>query len=226
MTLIIAHRGASRAFNENTLEAFSAAQEMGADWVELDVRRTGDGEVVVHHDHVTADGTVIVETAAAALPDHISTLSAVLVACGDMGVNIEIKSVPEEPDYDAAHPIVPRVVEVARAHLSMDKVLVSSFDMTAINAVHDLAPNMPTAFLTSESVGAEVPVGRAVAHGHVAIHPNDRIVTPRWVAEAHDSGLAINVWTVDDPARMVELAEMGVEGIITNVPDVAKKTLS
>lgn len=225
MPLIIAHRGASGAFTENTLEAFTAALEVGADWVELDIRRTGDGHVVVHHDPETADGRLIAETAVADLPDHISTLTEVLKACGSMGVNIEIKSDPNEADFDPSHEIIPRVVEVARTHLSLDKVLVSSFDMTAINAVRDLARTLPTAFLTSEAIGAEVAVGRASAHGHVAINPHDDIVTPRWVAEAHDAGLAVNVWTVDDPARMIELAEMEVEGIITNVPELAIETL-
>jgi len=225
MTLIIGHRGASKAFKENTIEAFRGAEKAGADWVELDIRRTADGEIVVHHNPHTEEGVLIAGAKAASLPDYIATLDEVLKACGDMGVNIEIKNEPDEQDYDPEHLMVARTIEVARANLSRERTLITSFDMGAINAVHDSDSSMPTGLLTHDSVGADVAVGRAAAHEHVAINPSDAIVTPRWVAVAHEAGLAVHVWTVDDPDRMAELAEMGVDGIITNVPEVAVKTL-
>lgn len=225
MTLIVAHRGASKAHQENTLDAFRAAGEMGADWVELDVRRTRDGQIVVHHDNHLADGRLLRDLDVDELPAHISTLEVVIEACGDMGVNIEIKNEPDEEDFDPEHGMVPEVVRVARRMLSRDRVLVTSFDMGAINAVHDIDPGMPTGFLTMDSVGPEVSVGRATAHGHVAVNPWDEVVTPRWVSEAHAAGLLVNVWTVDDPKRMKELRDFGVDGIITNVPDVARNAL-
>lgn len=225
MTLIIGHRGASKAFRENTIEAFVGAAEAGADWVELDIRRSSDGEIVVHHDPRTEDGQLIAATAADKLPGYVSSLSDVLDACGDMGVNIEIKNDPDEEDYDPEHLMVARTVEVARAKLPLEKRLITSFDMGAINAVHDLDPNMPTGLLTSDPLGPEVAVGRAAAHNHVAINPADDLVTPKWVAEAEAAGLALYVWTVDDPDRMIELAEMGVDGVITNDPSLAVATL-
>jgi len=225
MALIIGHRGDSSSFPENTIEAFVGAAESGADWVELDVRRTADGEIVVHHDAATSQGDVIADTPAADLPSAVPTLGQALDACGDMGVNIEIKNDPADVDYDPEHLMVPRVIEVARAHLTPDRMLITSFDMGAINAVHDVAPSIPTGFLTDEDLGAEVAVGRAAAHDHVAINPADSIVTPRWIAEAANAGLAVYVWTVDDPGRMIELVEMGVDGIITNNPALAVKTL-
>ncbi len=225
MTLIIAHRGASKAFTENTLEAFRGAADMGADWVELDVHRTGCGSIVVHHDAHVADGRLIRELSVADLPDHVSTLEAVIEACGDMGVNIEIKNDPDDDDFDPEHHMVPEIVRIARATLLRDKVLITSFDMGAINAVHDIDKSMPTGLLTMDAVGPEVSIGRAKAHDHSAVNPWDEIVTPRWVNEAHAADLAVYVWTVDDPKRMIELAALGVDGIITNVPDVAVKTL-
>lgn len=225
MTLVIAHRGASKAFKENTIEAFAAAAEMGADWVELDVRHTADGAIVVHHDPITPNGELIRSQQLSDMPDHISTLEDVIDACGDMGVNIEIKNDPTEDDYDPEHLMVPAIVKIARAKLSRDKVLVTSFDMGAINAVHDVDPNMPTGFLTDDDIGPDVSIGRASAHAHVAINPWDGIVTPRWIALAEEAELDVYVWTVDDPKRMKELAKMGVNGIITNVPDVAVKAL-
>jgi glycerophosphoryl diester phosphodiesterase len=225
MTLVIAHRGASKAFRENTLAAFQGALEMGADWVELDVRRTKCGSTVVHHDATLDDGRLIRDLKVDELPPHVSTLEAVIDACGDLGVNIEIKNEPEDEDFDPEHHMVPGIVDIARAKLARDKVLVSSFDMGAINAVHDIDRNMATGFLTEDDIGPEVSIGRAAAHNHVAVNPSDDIVTPRWVRGAIEAGLAIYVWTVDDPKRMVELAEMGVTGIITRVPDLAREAL-
>lgn len=225
MTLVIAHRGASKAQTENTIAAFRAAAEMGADWVELDVRRTACGSIVVHHDSTIGDGRLIRDLSVEELPSHVSTLEDVIDSCGDMGVNIEIKNDPADEDFDPEHQMVPRIVEIARNKLSRDKTLITSFDMGAINAVHDADPNMPTGFLTMDAVGPEVSIGRAAAHNHVAINPYDDLVTPRWIAAAKDAGLLVYVWTVDDPKRMRQLAELGVDGIITNVPDVARKAL-
>ena len=97
---VIAHRGASRAERENTLAAFRRAAIMGADAVELDVRRTSDGAMAVHHDAVLPDGRVICEMTAAELPEHVPLLPAALDACNGMWVNIEIKNYPIDVDYD------------------------------------------------------------------------------------------------------------------------------
>ena len=226
MTLVIAHRGASAAERENTVEAFERALEMGADWVELDVRRSADGTPVVHHDAELDDGRAICELTPDQLPDYIATLRDVLVACGPRGVDIEIKSDPADPDYDDDHAVVDATVAVARSILPAERTLISSFDMGAVNRVHDVSTRMPTGFITMDDVGAEVSVGRAVAHGHEVIKPDDALVTPRFVDAAHEAGLLVYVWTVDDPKRMSRLADMGVDGITTNVPDVARKVLS
>jgi len=222
MTLVIAHRGASKVEKENTIAAFTRALEMGADWVEFDVRRAACGTPVVHHDANVADGRFIYETAAKDLPDYVSSLEDVVEACGPMGVNIEIKSDLEEPDYDDDHRVVDSVVAIAR-QIPRDKVLITSFDMSAINRSHDVDDSVPTGFLTSDDLGAEVAVGRASAHGHLAVNPWQEIVTQRWVSTAHDAGLKVYPWTCDDPKRMKELISFGVDGIITNTPDVLRK---
>lgn len=225
MTLIYGHRGASAAFVENTVEAFAGAQELGADWVELDVQRTGDGKLAVYHDEELEDGRQLHELAFSELPDFVPTLAEAIVACGDMGVNIEIKNDPQKESFDPEHLMVPDVLAVAREHLTSDRCLISSFDMGAVNAVRDLDARMPTALITMDDVGPEVSIGRVTAHSHGAVNPWDEIVSPRWIAMADEAELEVNVWTVDDPERMVELARAGVAGIITNVPDVAVQAL-
>lgn len=225
MPLIIAHRGASAAAPENTIAAFELALDMGADWVELDVRRTGCGTAVVHHDAHLADGRPLCELTVGDLPDDVPTLEDVLVACGPMGVDIEIKSEVADPDFDEDHRIVDASVEVAKRVLPAERTLVSSFDMTAVNRARDIDPDVPTGFITSDDIGVEVSVGRAVAHGHGVIKPGDALVTGRFVEAAHEAGLIVYTWTVDDPRRMTQLAELGIDGIITNVPDVARREL-
>ena len=95
-----AHRGASASYPENTLEAFAAAVAMGADGIELDVRRTADGVLAVHHDAALADGRSIFRFNASVLPSTVPMLDAALDVCASVTVNIEIKNVPVDPDYD------------------------------------------------------------------------------------------------------------------------------
>ena len=98
LPLVIAHRGASSDRPENTLEAFTEARFQGADWVELDVRRSVDGVLVVHHDAHLADGRLIRETAADNLPRTVPSLAESLEAGEGMGVIIESMLLPGEPD--------------------------------------------------------------------------------------------------------------------------------
>src|SRR5688500_4469246 len=100
MADIWAHRGASRAKPENTLEAFREAKAQGADGVELDVRRTRDGAMAVRHDATLPDGRAIHELDVPDLPGFVPLLDAVLDACDGMVVNIEIKNVPVDIDFD------------------------------------------------------------------------------------------------------------------------------
>src|SRR3954452_22090130 len=93
-TRIFAHRGASARYTENTVSAFQGARDLGADWVELDVRRTADGSLAVHHDAHLPDGRRIVELHAADLPDTVPDLAGALDACEPLGVNVEIKNLP------------------------------------------------------------------------------------------------------------------------------------
>ncbi len=224
MTLVIAHRGASAAFPENTVEAFKAAREMGADWVELDVRRSADGVAVVHHDAHLSDGRMIGDLAADELPGYVPSLAEALEACGPMGVNIEIKNLPDDPDFDGENLVADAVAGLIDAYLGPERALVSSFNVDAADAVRAADPSVPTAFLYGFLDPAQA-VGRARAHQMAAIHPFDPCVDAGLVRRAHDAGLAVNVWTVNDPDRMADLVAMGVDGIITDTPDVARAVI-
>jgi len=219
VTSIIAHRGASRAEPENTLAAFRRAGDFGADGVELDVRRTADDRLVVHHDPVLADGRVIRRTPAHDLPADIPGLWDAIDACDGMSVNVEIKNDESEPDFDPGEWLAHRVVAGLAARGTDRRWLISSFRAETVACCRRLAPGIATAWLTYRLTDRRV--ARVAAAGHAAIHPRFDLVDAATVRVAHAAGLAVNVWTCDDPQRMRELMSWGVDGICTNVPDVA-----
>src|SRR5690606_35385185 len=241
VTQVIGHRGAPLAAPENTIAAFRAAAAQGADGVELDVRRTADDRLAVHHDAHLPDGRALVGTTWDDLPEDVPALDAALDACRDLGlVNVEIKNWPDDVDFDASLAAVDRVVEalVARPAGERERLLVSCFHLPSIDRVCERAPGLATAWLVIGPLEAAVdtpdaaagdPVGemveQAAAHGHRALHPHHAFVSERLVAAAHDAGLAVNTWTCDDPDRIRWLAEVGVDGVITNAPDVALAAL-
>lgn len=235
---MIAHRGASAHERENTLAAFAKAAELGAEWVELDVRTSADGVLVVHHDPHLADGRFVFETPRGELPAHVPTLADALMCTARAGLatNVEIKALPGEADESTAARVTDAAVDLVLEHVERFgpdgtdgtdgivpvEVLVTCFDPRTLARVRDRAPaTLRTGFLT---MGGPVEDVVAVARdgGHVAINPWDPIVAEPLVELAHRSGLAVNVWTVDDPARMAELVELGVDGLITNVVDTAR----
>ena len=218
MIRIFGHRGASAAEPENTIAAFQRAKAMGADGVELDVRRHESGLLAVAHDAVL--GT--------ALAPSVPSLASALDACEGMTVNIEIKNMQGDPDFDHEESLALRVVELLHERGKRDDVFVSSFNLSCIDRVRQLDESIPTAFLVmiapDDDVAGRV-VDRCKRHGHGALNPHHAGVTPRLMELAHAADLAVHTWTVDDPERMKQLAALGVDSIITNVPDIAIQTL-
>ena len=219
MTLVIAHRGASAAEPQNTIAAFERAVQMGADGVELDVRRTADDQLVVHHDPHLADGRVIRETHRSDIPAEIPSLDDALDACAGISVNIEVKNIAGEPDRDPSHWLAWRLGAVLAARGGDARWLLSSFSLGTIDRCRLAVPTARTALLTSP-LTAET-IGLAARGGHQAIHPYVDLVDQASIRLAHRHGLAVNVWTCNDPDRMRELIAWGVDGICTDVPDVA-----
>ena len=220
---VMAHRGASRAEQENTLAAFRRAGEMGAHAVELDVRRSSNGVLVVHHNPHLTDGRLVAATAHAQLPTSVPTLGEALDACAGMWVNVEIKNDPEEPDFDATESIADETLAHLLARNEDDRWLVSCFRMETVDRCRALAPQIKTAWLCVE---APEGIGETLMKkGHLALHPWVKVLTRETIDACHAAGVQVNTWTCDDPARMAELIEWGIDGICTNLPDVALEVL-
>lgn len=223
--LVYGHRGASADAPENTLAAFGLARTQGADGVELDVRRCREGDMALHHDADLVDGRRIVELTRADLPETSCTLAAALDVCEGMVVNIEIKNVPADPDHDPECRLADSVVALLHERRGRDRVIVSSFGLATVDRVRAIDPAVPTALLTFVDPIGPGAIELAARHGHQAIHPHVATVDAAYVRLAHDRGLAVNVWTVDDPEQIRELASWGVDGIVTNVPAIAVAAL-
>ena len=225
---IIAHRGASKAERENTLAAFRRAGDMGSDAVELDVRRTKDGSMAVHYDDHFDDGRHIVDLLSTDLPDHVPFLNDALDACDGMWVNIEIKNWPDDADWDESDRLAASVAALLDERDEDDRWVISAFNRATVDAMRTLRPTVRTAWLTIGVRDEDIEkVARDLANsGHFAIHPWERFLTKKCVDVCHAHGLQVNVWTVDDPDKMRELIGWGVDGIVTNVPDVALTILS
>ena len=226
MTAVIAHRGASEAERENSVEAFRRAVEMRTDGIELDVRRTRDGVLVVHHNPDLADGRVIAQLDHIDVPTHVPTLDDALDACRPAWVNVEIKNDPTEPDFDATDSIADETIALlARRPEGDDRWLISSFRLETVDRCRALRPSIRTAWLTVkvEDSDTTAVLDGLVTTGHAALHPWVGALTRELVDACHARGLQVNTWTCDDPERMDELVAWGVDGICTNRPDIARE---
>lgn len=227
--LVLGHRGTGVGPGENTLESFAEAVRLGADGVELDVRRTADGALAVHHDAVVAGLGPLAELRVRDLPPHVPLLDAALDAVPAAVVNIEVKNVPGEPGFDpdelAGRQTAAVVVERlaggrtgadSRARRPAGSLIVSSFTPATLDAVLAAAPEVPVGLLTLPGADQEQALALAAERGYLALHPHHQAVTADLVAAAHQAGLSVNTWTVDDPERAVWLVGAGVDALITD----------
>lgn len=238
--LNLAHRGASAYAPANTLAAFRLAEELGADGVELDVHLSADGAIVVIHDFTvdrTTDGSGRVRDMtlgelkrldagawfdARFAGQRIPTLDEVVEALGGgMWLNIELKTFsPRDQGLERA------VVKLVQRRGIRRRVILSSFSPLALWRVRRLDPSLATGLLYDATLPLPLwrlwlrPLGRPAA-----LHPHHRLVDARYIAWARAGGYRVHTWTVDDPAEMRRLIRLGVDGIITNRPDVLRETI-
>jgi glycerophosphoryl diester phosphodiesterase len=239
--LVLGHRGASHEAPENTLAAFRLALEQGADGVELDVWRCGSGEVVVIHDPGTGrtapDGPSV-DVRRASLRqlraldvgawkgdrfrgERIPALSEVLEALPGAVVNVELKSA-RWPDLALAR----AAADVIAAAGAGARCVVSSFDPILLAAFRRASPAVAAGVLFGDDQAwrAREAVGTRLL-GASAVHPQATLVTESRARRWRARGLRLNVWTVDDPREVEQLARLGAAAVITNRPAVARQAL-
>jgi glycerophosphoryl diester phosphodiesterase len=232
-TLVFGHRGAMGYAPMNTLPAFELAVDQGADGIELDVRLTADGQLAILHDDTVdatsngrghiADMTLAQarELDAGAWFDpkfagtRIPTLGEVFEAVGQrLYINVEIKAEVENPTSGIEAKVAD---EIARFGLK-ERVIVSSFNPLTLRRFRAAMPSVAIGYLYMPLIPESI-TSLMNDLPHEARHPYFEQVNGDYMAWAKAQGYRVNTWTVNDPAKAVELRELGVDAIITNYPD-------
>jgi len=239
--LLIAHRGLSARYPENTMAAFRAAVGAGAAMLELDVGLSSDDRVVVLHDATlerTTNGTGwLADFPLAHLRkldagswfaprfagEKLPTLAEVLdLVRGRCAVNIEIKAEAVSPRPEGG--IEEKVIALVRDRHMEEEVLVSSFDPTAVTRIKKIAPSVRTALLYGREIDFD-PVPIVSLCGADGLNMNRLHVTSEIVGALHRAGLFLCVYTVDDPGELKKLISLRVDGIFTNDIEAAARLL-
>ncbi|MFI0236814.1 glycerophosphodiester phosphodiesterase [Streptomyces sp. NPDC016845] len=253
--VIIAHRGASAYAPENTLEAVDEADDLGFDWVENDVQRTKDGALVIIHDTTLNRTTDVEELYPDRAPWNVKDFTAAEIAKLDAGswkgaefagqrvptlhqylrrvdhnrqkLLMEIKSPELYPGIEAQ---IMRELRkdgwLSRGHVKR-RLVIQSFSADSVRTVHTLRPDIITGFLGTPAV-AELPSYAAFTD---QINPSNTTLSADYVKAVHalkgvhKKPLEVHTWTVNDAATTQRVAGYGVDGIITNAPDVVRRAL-
>ena len=253
--LVIAHQGGDGVWPGDTMYAFKQAVNSGVDVLEMDAHITKDGRIVLMHDEEvdrTTDGTGLIEDMTL---DEIQQLDAAYGWSNDEGVSFPFRGqgihVPTLDELFEAFPQMRYVIEIKltrnpidkplcdliRQHNMQDKVLVASFHDEAMQSFRAACPEVATSASRGE-VTAFVLLGKVFLSGLIvpdyeAIQPpydpedsmNIPIMTKRFIREAHAKNIAVEPWTVNDPELMRQYIEWGVDGIITDRPDLMLEVL-
>lgn len=239
---VISHRGANKYAPQNTIPAFQKSIDIGVDGFETDVHFSSDGHIVICHNYTvdeTSNGMGNVSDmtlerlreldfgsyfsekfAGTTLP----TLEEFLELCKNDDIkvmNIEIKE-PKNGDKSIAD----KTIEVVKEFGLFDKLLISSFDAAIIVRCKEVDENCKTGFLYSpdRKVTYEKMLLHYVDYAKELkadfLHPHYSLVNANYVRKLHENGIGVNVWTVDDTEMAKRFLGYGVDGLITNVPDM------
>lgn len=244
---VIAHRGAAKCAPQNTMPAFIKAAELGADGIETDVHITGDGKLVLCHNskvNKTSNGS-----------GKISSLSLQELKKLDFGswfgkkyVGTQIPTLDEfmqnlknscidtfhieiKPIKSKRAEVVKKVLETAKKYNLTEKIFITSFDAKVLKAVKEFNKNCRTGYLCP-SIGNIVknifisPLKKAKEISADAVIPQSSYIGKRFIKKAHSAGLNVYAWTVNKKNLAVKLINMGVDGIITDVPKEIKECLA
>ena len=224
---VIGHRGAAAYAPENTLASFREARRRGATWVEADIVLTADDVPIVMHDdslkRTTGVDRLVAETRRADLPTDVPTFEEAIACWGEFGLgcNVEIKSTKGR-EAETARAVVETLRRCWPSHLPQP--LLSSFKDASLAAAHAAAPEFARALLIGELADDWRPRAEAVAAA--GINTDGKRLTAVRAVEIHNAGYALGVYTINDGDVAKALVGMGVDCVITDVPDVILAALS
>lgn len=232
----VAHRGASGYAPENTISAFDKAVEMKADYIEIDVQRSKDGELVVIHDTSvdrTTDGTGKVGALTFEqlrnldagswkgeqfTGEKIPTFDEILERYhGKIGILIELKAPELYPGIEES--IAQELKERNLDKPQNEKIIIQSFNFESMKKMNDLLPIVPIGVLTSSKLDTTPLALQEFSTYADYFNPSYGIVTTDLVNHVHSLGMKISSWTVRSPESAEFLFDMGVDAIITDYPD-------
>ena len=230
LPLAFAHRGGAAAGDENTADAFGRAITLGFRYVETDVQATADGVAVIFHDadlarmagqrtRVDALRWADLQTVRIGGAAAVPRLDEVLDAWPQVRFNVDVK---------ADNAVTPTLATLGRT-AARDRVLLASFSDRRIALLRrEGGPAVATSMATREVARLRVGAYRRPRPNVVAAqvplrYGPLRVVDPRFIARAHRLGLQVHVWTIDDPAAIHGLLDLGVDGIMTDQPEVLRE---
>ncbi|CEA05517.1 glycerophosphoryl diester phosphodiesterase [Pseudomonas saudimassiliensis] len=236
--LIYGHRGARGEAPENTLPSFRKALEAGVTRVELDLHLSSDHQLMVIHDPTLKrttgiKGKIAAHTAAQLMrldarlglpgwaePCPIPTLEQLFRSCPEFDhYQLEVKSGSAAQSRRVMAAVTPLVAEFGL----QDKVVITSSSRTLLRHVQQQGYGLPTGLV--EEYGFLDPVKSALRYGCRFLVLNWKLCTPARVAQAQREGLHVSVWTVNEPQLMLRLRDMGIDSLITDVPQLAMQVL-
>lgn len=230
---VTAHRGYSAAYPENTIPAFKGAIRVGADWAELDVQQTADGEVIVMHDSNLKRTTGLDKEVWQVTWDEIKdldngswfdkkyqtvripTLEEVLKVCrGKIHLNIEIKPSGHDKDLEE------QVAKLLKKYHMRDTCVVSSLKYDSLRKIKEADDSIETAYITSVSYGNFTDLEYADGYS-----VESTLLSKSFVNKAQKAGKQIYVWTVNSEERLEKVVGMGIDNVITDDPVMAKELI-
>ncbi|WP_448915246.1 glycerophosphodiester phosphodiesterase family protein [Eubacterium ramulus] len=230
---VTAHRGYSAVYPENTIPAFKGAIQVGADWAELDVQQTADGEVIVMHDSNLKRTTGLDKEVWQVTWDEIKdldngswfdkkyqtvripTLEEVLKVCrGKIHLNIEIKPSGHDKDLEE------QVAKLLKKYHMRDTCVVSSLKYDSLRKIKEADDSIETAYITSVSYGNFTNLEYADGYS-----VESTLLSKSFVNKAQKAGKQIYVWTVNSEERLEKVVGMGIDNVITDDPVMAKELI-
>lgn len=245
---VIAHRGANKVAPQNTMPAFEKALEIGCDGFETDIHLTADGYPVICHNYTideTSNGSgnvkekTLEELRSYDFGSYFDkkfegTKLPILdefLALSKEG-NIEIMNIEIKPPLDGDMSIVKKTIDAVKAYGLFDNLLISSFDPNVLIECKKVDPKCKTGYLYAPN---KAHFYKQMVFGYVQyakklnvdyLHPHYFGVTKHYVKKLHKNGIKVNVWTVDKPEVALKLLKYGVDGLITDLPDMCNALIA